>query len=200
VKTNLYMLALGTILAFAGEQPLQAQGTIQFFNSALSKLKYDFGPGTVAVDAPAGVVVGIYWGTSPDNLRLEPRPWTIVIPGLFGSSTATGVYPLTGTNPGETVFLQVRGWHNRDGMTPMAADQRIFTPGITHYGESAVIETTALGPVAGPGTVIWQGPTGVSPNRAKPFVVTCCPEPSTWALAGLGLGVLWLRRRPRGEL
>jgi hypothetical protein len=189
-RTGLWLLIA---MALAGSQrSLPAQGTVQFFNSALSKLKFMDAPGSPAVDMPVGVVVGLYWGHSPDNLHLEPRPWTIVTPGLFGTSTATGVYPLTGTNPGETVFFKFSAWFNKGGVTPLAADQGINTPGITHYGESAIVQSTALGPTAGPGTVIWQGPTGTSVNRAKPFVMV--PEPSTWALLALGLGAWSLGR------
>jgi hypothetical protein len=191
MKKTLLTLALVGLSAAASF----AQGTIQFFNSALSKIKYVDAPGGVAVDAPAGVVVGVYWGTSADNLRLEPRPWTIVTPGLFGTSTATGVYPLTGTNPGETVSLQIRAWLVKGGATPAAADLGINTPGLTHYGQSAVVTTTALGPTAGPGTVVFQGASGTSINRAKPFEIVPVPEPSVIALGALGLGALLLRRR-----
>jgi hypothetical protein len=188
-----------TIVVFAAvsiacQLSLYAQGTVQFFNSALSKLKYQDVAGAPLVDMPVGVVVGLYWGTSPDSLHLEPRPWTIVTPGLFGTSQATGVYPLTGSNPGEVVSIQIRAWYNKGGVTPLMADQGPSTPGITHYAQSETVTTTALGPTAGPGTVIIQGATGTHPNRIRPFAILV-PEPSTWALLALGLGAICLRRR-----
>lgn len=194
MKKTLLTMALVGLSAAA----TYAQGTVQFFNSALSKIKYVDTVGAAAVDAPAGVVVGLFWGASENSLSLEPRTVTIVTPGIFGSSATTGVYPLTGSNPGEVVSLKIAGWLNKGGVTPALATQGRETPGITHYGESGVVTlstTQPLGPTAGPGTVIWQGATGTSVNRAKPFDIVPIPEPSVVALGALGLGALLLRRR-----
>ena len=195
MKKTLLTMALVGLSAVA----TYAQGTVQFFNSVLSKIKYVDSPGAAAVDAPAGIVVGLFWGANPDTLSLQPQTLTIVTPGIFGSSATTGVYPLTGTEPGQVISLKIGAWLNKGGVTPLLAAQGRNTPGITHYGESAVVTmstTQPLGPTAGPGTVIWQSATATSPNRAKPFdVVQIVPEPSVMALGALGLGALLLRRR-----
>lgn len=170
------------------------QGTIQFLNSALSKLKYTPAPGAQAVDMPVGTVVGVFWGRSADSLTLAENTVAVTTPGLFNGGT---VYALPGSEPGESVFLKIAAWFNSGGTTPRLAREGSCTPGITHYGESAVVQTTALGPTAGPGTVVFQAPTGTSINRAKPFEfqLTLCPEPSTWAILGMGMGAVLLRRR-----
>ena len=191
MKKTLLTMALVGLSAVA----TYAQGSIQFFNSTLSKIKYVDAVGTAPVDAPAGIVVGVFYGSSPSSLTLLPGVLTVATPGIFGTSTANGVTLLPGTNPGETTMLKIAGWYNKGGVTPQAALQGTASPGITHYGESAVVTTTVLGPSTGPGTVVWQGATGTNPNRAKPFEIVPVPEPSVVALGALGLGALLLRRR-----
>ncbi len=171
------------------------QGTIQFLNSALSKIKYLDDPCAALTDAPVGAVVGVFYGATSDSLTLAEATARMTAPGIFSGGT---VFALPGTNPGETISLKIAGWYTKGGTTPLRASLGRDTPGITHYGESEVITTTALGPTAGPGTVVFQSATGTNPNRAKPFTIlqpALCPEPSTWALLGFGAGALLLRRR-----
>jgi len=170
-----------------------AQGTIQFLNSALSKIKYIDAPGAAVADAPIGTVVGVFWGPNGSSLTLVPTTATITTTaGVFSGGA---VYALPGSQEGQIVSLKIAAWLNKGGQTPPAATDGVRSPGITHYGESAVVTTTAIGPTAGPGTVVWQGATGTNPNRAKPFEMQIVPEPSVVALGALGLGALLLRRR-----
>ncbi len=171
------------------------QGTIQFLNSALSKIKYLDDPCAALTDAPVGAVVGVFYGASPDSLTLADTTARVTAPGIFNGGT---VYALPGTSPGQTISLKIAGWYNKGGLTPERAAQGPSSVGITHYGESEVITTTALGPSAGPGTVVFQGATGTNPNRVKPFTIlqpALCPEPSTWALVSIGVVALAFRRR-----
>lgn len=196
MKKTLLTLVLVAFSAAA----THAQGTIQFLNSALSKIKYKDTEASAAVDAPAGIVVGVFWGATRESLALNNGDTTTVSSaGLFSGGT---VYALKGataaedSQPGQQVFLKIAGWLNKGGTTPSKATAGAATPGLTHYGESAIVQTTALGPTAGPGTVVFQGATGVNANRAKPFeVAPIVPEPSVMALGALGLGALLLRRR-----
>lgn len=191
MKKTLLTLALVGFSAVA----TYAQGTIQFLNTALQKLGYIEAPGAARVDAPVGTVVGVYWGTSAGALTLVPATTVIATPGLYNAGTA---YPLPGTQPGDTVSLKIAAWYNNLGAAvPAVLDANLgkFTPGVTHYGESAVVTTTALGPSTGPGTVVFQSAAGTSVNRAKPFNLELVPEPSVMALGALGLGALLLRRR-----
>ncbi len=188
MKKTLLTLALVGFSAAA----TYAQGTIQFLNSALSKLKYVDAPGAAAVDSPVGTVVGVFYGASPSALTLAETTVRTTAAGLWSGGT---VFALPGTNPGETVSLKIAAWYTKGGTTPERAALGKDSAGISHYGESAVVTTTALGPTAGPGTVVFQGATGTNPNRAKPFEVVLVPEPSVMALGALGLGALLLRRR-----
>lgn len=189
MKKQILTLALVGVSAVASF----AQGTIQFSNSGLNSIKYVDAPGVASVPAPLGTVVGVYWGRTADALSLQAN--TTVINTTAGVFNGGAVYGLNGTAPGETVFLKIGAWLNKGGQTPATIPSGAASPGITHYGESATVQTTALGPVAGPGTVVWQSASGTSVNRAKPFDVVPVPEPSVMALGALGLGALLLRRR-----
>ena len=57
MKKVLLTLAIVAIAAAT-----QAQGTIQFLNSALSRLQYWEGVGPITTAVPAGTHVGAYWG------------------------------------------------------------------------------------------------------------------------------------------
>jgi hypothetical protein len=198
MKKTMLTLALVGLSAAA----TYAQGTIQFLNSGLSPVKFQPIPGAVIVNAPQniGIVIGVYWGTTADSLRLQTptsRIGTGPTPadGVFNGGA---VYSLPGAPVGSTVSLKIAGWLNINGATPDGNDGNFLGKSdsrITHWGESAVVTTLALAPESGPGTVVWQGATGVNPNRAKPFVIEVVPEPSVMALGALGLGALLLRRR-----
>lgn len=169
-----------------------AQGSVQFLNTALSKLRFYDSPVGQVVDAPVGTVVGLYWGQSPDTLSLLENTVQVTTAGFFNGGS---VYAIPGTNPGQQVYLQIAAWLSRSGPTPRVATNRECTPGIDYWGESSVVQAS-LGPASGPGTVIWQSPTGLNPNRMKPFeMFPACPEPSVYALSALGFGAWLLRRR-----
>jgi len=168
-----------------------AQGTIQFLNSGLSPVKLNTAAGGL-VNAPTGTRIGVFWGTTANNLTLQTPTAAIgSTPGVFNGGNA---YALSGTNPGETVFLRFEGWLNRGGTTPEIIVGGPSSPGITDWGATATIQTTVLGPTAGPGTVVWQSVTGTNPNRVKPLIIGV-PEPSVIALGALGLAALLVRRR-----
>lgn len=191
MKKTLLTLALVGLSAAA----TYAQGTIQFLNSGLSPVKYQAAAGAAIENVPinVGAVVGVFWGTTADNLHLQtPTARISTTAGVFNGGA---VYGLTDTAPGQQVFLKIAGWVNLGGTTPIDGITGRSSPGITHYGESGVVQTIALAPTAGPGIVVWQGATGTNPNRAKPFTIELVPEPSVMALGALGLGALLLRRR-----
>ncbi len=184
------IVALCAALVVSAVPSAFAQGTIQFLNSALSRIKYQQDAGSPVVDCPSGAVVGVFYGATRNSLTLATPTARVTSGGLFSGGT---VYALPGTNPGESIFLKIGGWYNAVGTTPDLAPDGPRSPGFTHWGESEIVQTTALGPTAGPGTVIFQGLSGTNPNRAHQFCI-CVPEPSTWAVLGLGLGTLMLRR------
>jgi hypothetical protein len=192
MKKTLLTLALVGFSAAA----TYAQGTIQFLNSALSRLQYQEQPGgPITTTLPAGTHVGAYWGTDaagaaalvgPGRGSLAGPTSLTAANGIWPAAGAPGgaVYPVGGSTEGQRVWLKIAAWVGGDAQAPV---------GYTHYGESTVV-SVVLGPTAGPGTVVWQGATGTATDRAKPFVVAV-PEPSIIALGALGLGALLLRRR-----
>src|SRR5262245_4973911 len=93
------MLAL-TVVALSVSA--RGQGTIQFLNSGLSKIKAYTPVGVV--DAPVGTVVGVFWGRIPDRLTLVESTTVIRTPGIFNGGA---VYAIPGTSPGERISLKI---------------------------------------------------------------------------------------------
>ena len=188
--------ALFTLIIVGFAAATHAQGTIQFLNSALSRLQYQqlvTGPITTAL--PPGTHVAAYWGTHAEgaaaimgmNRGSLAGPTSLTAPGGLWPAAGTpggNVYPVAGTQEGQRVWLKIAGWIGGDAQSPTGA--------IVGYGESIPV-SVVLGPTAGPGTIVWQGPSGTATDRAKPFVIGV-PEPSGMALGVLGLGVLFLPR------
>jgi hypothetical protein len=194
MKKTLLTLALVGFSAAA----TYAQGTIQFLNSALSRLQYqEVLGGAINTALPAGTHVGAFWGTDTAGAAAVAGMGRGTLAGPTSLTSAGGlwpatgspggpVYPVAGSTEGQRVWLKIAAWIGGDAQAP--------TGNLTHYGESTVV-SVVLGPTAGPGTVVWQGTAGTATDRAKPFVVVPIPEPSVIALGALGLGALLLRRR-----
>lgn len=191
MKKTLLTMALVGLSAVA----TFAQGTIQFVNNGGSAVKFQETASSAVVNAPDGCIVGIFWGASADALSLQPTttPTFTSTTGVSGLISGGAVYALAGSQPGQTVFLKVAGWRNHGGVTPAVIEGR-ESAGITHYGETRVVQTT-LGPTAGPGTVLFQSATATNTSRVSSFTIAPIPEPSVVALGALGLGALLLRRR-----
>ncbi|MBK7997910.1 MAG: hypothetical protein IPK15_04055 [Verrucomicrobia bacterium] len=158
-----------------------AQGTIAFGNNVASRFRINDGLGGRNITAADGFTFGVFFGpagSSEGALTRAPGTATIgaTTPGVM--IFASSVFALPGTEAGQVVSLQIRGM-NRTGQVLMFTDVRQVT----------------LGPTAGPGTVIWQGPSGTNPNRFHPLVLI--PEPSTIALGALaGVCLLFRARKP----
>jgi len=175
----------------------QAQGTIQFLNSALSRLLYrEITDGPITTAVPVGTHVGAFWGTDAGGAAAIAGMGRGTLAGPTSLTAAGGiwpapgspggpVYPVSGTQEGQRVWLKIAAWIGGDAQSP--------TGDVRCYGESAVV-SVVLGPTAGPGTVVWQSASGTATDRAKPFVI-CIPEPSVIAIGLLGVGALLLRRR-----
>lgn len=183
-----------------------AQGTINFQNSFLTPISLriqnadgTYGP-SVAVPTATAVDYGVFAGTSAGSL-------SFIAPVLPSSTGANGViaapttaFAIPGSNPGETTwFVQVRGWSASYGTDWSSAQADFATKAGVIWGESAIASGFALGPATGPGYAIWQASTGTSTLKIAAFTLTqsaLIPEPSTLALAGLGIaGLLIFRRR-----
>jgi len=182
MKKTLLTLAFAALAAVTS----YAQGTITFANTTLSRVQWETSPGVYAnVDLNAPIVYGVFWGSSADNLALNPTLGT-------ASATSAGIisagspYQIEGGAVGATVFMKIAGWDSSFGNNFTAAKT-----GGRYYGETGVRQIT-LAATAGPGTVIWS-----SANTAlfQPLKLNIVPEPSVIALGALGLGALLLRRR-----
>ena len=187
MKKTLLTLALVALTTVAS----YAQGTIAFGNSALTRVQVrELGASTTR-NALTTDGLGFYVFMGPAGItdvnssaltRVEQPGLAAAIGTTAGVMVnAPSVFGLPGTDGGQVVSLQIRAWD-------------IATGGQIAEGRTAVAQVT-LGPTAGPGTVIWQTATGTFTTRFTPLVVTIVPEPSTIALAVLGLGSLLLFRR-----
>lgn len=168
-----------TLALVASTVASYAQGTIAFGNSALTKFTVNGAAASIADAYTFGVFLN---GTLVQPVALSSTT-------TFGIIAAPSVYALAGTDAGQVVSLQIRGWASSFGTDWQAAR----AGGL--FGETDVRQVT-LGPTAGPGTVIWQTASGVNANRF--YALNIVPEPSTIALGVLGLGsLLFLRRRAK---
>lgn len=188
MKRLLLTLALvaTTTLAFG-------QGSIAFLNPPTVIHRMKDGTGNVPVNINSSLTYGLFIGATADSVSD-----TAVSPTATGSTTAAGrmagvpaLYLIPGTEAGQVVFARVRAWDSSFGANWRAASAAAGK----YYGETDVRQLEPLGPASGPGTVIWQGATGTSPNRFFAMQIALVPEPSTIALAVLGLGGLLLFRR-----
>ena len=171
MKKFLLTLGLIGITTFA-----DAQGTIAFGNSVLTRITCFVFPSR-NVTAADGFTFGVFYGPAGTYTDLVMAPGTANIgstPGVMVN--APSVFALPGTEPGQTVSLQIRAWNDRGW-----------------WGATKVAQVM-LGPTAGPGTVIWQTASGTNSDRFTPMVV-CIPEPSTLALGALACAFLLFHDR-----
>lgn len=184
MKKTLLTLALVALTTVAS----YAQGTIAFGNGTLTRVQVIPTPGAAARNATSAdnLMIGAFFGpagSAAETLTLAPG--TASIGATAGVMiNAPSVFALPGTEGGQVVSLQIRAWDASAG-----ADG--WRNGV--LGQTRVAQVT-LGPTAGPGQVIWQTAAGTVETRFTPLIVTI-PEPSTIALAVLGLGSLLLFRR-----
>lgn len=180
-----------------------AQGTVVFQNSASSLVKWGAGvsgqtEGT-SVAAAADVKVGLYYMSAPGTYTLVSTQFPIVGTSSSGTPNAalngrfTGnptTLTVTGLTAGQNGTFQVRAWSG-----PYTSYEAATTGGATYLGSSADFVNASGGAVdpvtgiAGPAATL-SGFSGL--NVGSGAVI---PEPSTFALAGLGLGALLLIRR-----
>lgn len=132
-----------------------AAGTIAF--GSLAQMQWYPGTGgtTVPVPTTAQIVYGVFWGTNREAL-------TLVFP--LGSSSgglivAPVIYQIPGTEEGQKVYLQVKGWSADYGTNWVQAKHDF-----ANFAETDIRQVT-LAPEVGPGTFIWQGTSGTNPNR-----------------------------------
>jgi len=181
MKKLLLTLALAAVTTLT-----YAQGTIQFANNAGTRFTINgVRPVNTSAGGPAAGTYSFaaFVGLSADSLSAQPI-------GEVGANTATGglisssnpqAHGLPGFAPDATVFIQIRGWETRFGS---------WEEGQAGLHGASAVRAVVLGPPSGPGTVIWS-----STDLTKFQSIDLVPEPSSIALAVLGLGSLLLFRR-----
>lgn len=178
---------IATVLA-AALLPLSvhAQGTVNFSSAGANQTIKD---GASAVGA--GYTAALYWGvTGATEAQLVQIGASFPVTAnngfiINGGTRTTGA----GTAPGASGAFQVRAWSGT-ALTYEAAKTAAVAG--TKGGVSAVFNNPTGDPTASPpGT-----PAALSgwtvPVQVNAFVI---PEPSTYALAALGVGALLLFRR-----
>jgi hypothetical protein len=193
-----------------------AQGGIAWGNNPSGFRAHIFGPdpgdstlsktGQTAAGIPAGsttyagaLLTGTsfsftFWAgsasTTSNNLQLLASTTfrTGTAAGLVNGGTVT----VPGVNAGDTAHFQIRVWNNQGGtITTWAAAEAAWLTGLTTAGVSPVVTSAALGgtdtngnPVVNPVDSGWTS-----------FNIYGVPEPTTFALLGLGAAGLMIFRR-----
>lgn len=185
-------IALTTALLVAFTTMVNAQGTINFANRDT----------TIGLDAPireddgttllagAAYLAQLYAG--PNAGSLTPQGSAVV----FRTGAAIGYIAISTTAvstvlPGASASLQFRVWRASDGASYDAA---ALIPG-SHIGSSGTL-TATLGGVPDPITGIPGFAANMPLFSGFNLSVVPVPEPSTFALLGLGaVGLLFRRRK-----
>jgi len=210
MKKSLLTTIIGSALAVSA----MAQGTINFDNYAGDFLTPIYGPnpanpsvsqtGQSAIGAPAGATV--YGGSLLQGTRYEmdlfagpngtsdPNLLTLVTSGTFQTSADPSAFPaglittvtdvpIQGVGAGVNAVLQIRVWDTQTGTSYANSASR---------GASSLFNSGALGGIGASGPVL---PPDTANGLWTSFSLSAVPEPSTFALAGLGAAALVIFRR-----
>lgn len=185
-----------SLLMVAAATAAFAQGTVTFntFNGANTALGRTYMPD--GISAPGGAYLGQLWWSDTSGGTYAP----IGTPQAF--STATPFYVQDGSvafnspfrDAGTVIFFQMRVWNASAGATWAAAggDTPGSNPLLANYGISP-IKSRTLGGTDSEFNIF----TPQQFNTFANFNLTAVPEPSTVALAGLGIASLLVFRRKK---
>jgi hypothetical protein len=202
------LTVIGTVLAVSA----MAQGTLNFGNSTSGVFRnpiYDFNPAAPGVSQTGQSAVGLpTGGTVYGGALLQGANYvaalyagpagvtdasllTFVTSGTFRTATGNVLpgglinaifdVPIQGVAAGGVATLEVRVWDIRTGSS--------FANAATS-GRSGLFQSQPLGGIGPAGPVLTPDMTGWSS-----FSLATVPEPSSFALAGLGAAALMIFRR-----
>lgn len=186
MKKTLKSLVLGLVLAAGVSTSMAQDGNINFatFNNNPAKGKVSLP--VVMGGAPAfgpNYVGQLYGGISSGSLSPigTVQAFSSAVPGYI--SATPSLVTATGSAPGDSYFYALRAWDAASGSFAQAVQTGVS-------GTSAI-----LGVVLG-GTDAFGGFfTTPTANGFASFNMVLAPEPTTFALAGLGIAALLVARR-----
>lgn len=178
-------LILATLMAGLIPMLSLAQGTVNFGSGVPGVQIVVQSDGVTPV--PTGFSAALYWAPlgSLEGQLSQLGATTTVFGGsgfIVGGTRTTGAL----TAPGTDALFQVRAWN---GAYTSYEAALAGVPG-TQAGKTAMFQNPTANPAASPP----PAPAPLS-GWTAPLVVTPIPEPSTIALAGLGLASLLIIRR-----
>jgi len=189
------------ILSLAAAVCVQAQGRIIFYNYASGKtINYGSGSGGTLgqpVSQSTPFTVGLYWALTSSfsaatiNAAMVGDGGYGLIPSLTLQGVTAPLGNVGGDYPGQ--FGNLAQLASFGGVTPANVTLVIVAYNGANYasstirGHSAAFELNA--------TVSPTPASYISDGAWSSFAVTAVPEPSTFALAGLGLASLLIFRR-----
>jgi hypothetical protein len=150
--------------------------------------------GNGAGDLPGGVTVGLFQAGS--TTPLATTLLRIDANSQFFATSATPV-DVPGVAPGQTAALVVRAWQGASLAAAKAGGLQWLDETVPGAAGLAFTSKPLGGTPPQPGSTPVQTPnmTGWGPEDGTGFELTQVPEPSTIALAAIGIGALVLRRR-----
>jgi len=187
---------VASILGLAATVSVMAQGQISLYNYAVNPVLYGTGSGgTVGnpVLSSSGFTVGYYWSLASANSS------SAVNAAMTGDS-GRGLVPLL-TLGGQTTVFTDPGTYGPNVVTVAPSgipSGTVLTVVMVAYNGANYANATIRGHSAAFAITAQASP--ITPNDVGPLTgswsVSAVPEPSTFALAGLGLaGLLIFRRR-----
>jgi len=179
-----------TAALVAGCASAFAQGTLTFANAGPGCVFRVFDTDGTTPLSGSGFMADLYWaaGTVTDSTLLA----ALGAPAPFNSGAQAGYFTggqrsIPGQPGGSTITVQVRAWNTAGGSFPSWA---LAEQGGASTGKSVLAQITLGMP---PGTPPYM--TGLNGKDFAIGLDVTIPEPSSFALAGLGLAAMLLLRR-----
>jgi len=200
------LLTLTVLIAVASAS--YGQGLVNFFNGNTTKISTNSVVGGPATGPTLGTSAEVYYYGLFRGANGATDPNTFTFTGVYATNTSTsgrllsdngGQPSITGFAAGSTVDFLVRGWSANIGHDWVVVQAYLLNPSSpdTFYGQSGIADGYILGSAGSPPQNLFGPATGAGGGQLAPFTLGLLPvpEPSTFALAGLGAAALLIFRR-----
>jgi len=184
------------------------QGLVNFFNGTTTKISTNSNVGGPATGPTSVNTESYYYGLfiAPNGTQ---NASLFTFTGIYGTNTpVTGRFSsdnggqpsVTGFAAGSTVNFIVRGWSSNLGHDAVTAAAYAANPNGSiqnaFYGSSGIADGYLLGSAGSPPANLFGPATGLGGGQIAPFTIgLLVPEPSSFALAGLGAAAMMIFRR-----